>query len=172
MNNTEIVNYEQHTKLKSCGLMLLFIIANLIFGNSVLSGFCIMALAMKIASCAFQFFFDEMVQYTVGFWVFVIIWQIYLWLKFNCFKIIYQKAKVLGESTILYKFLNVFLYNPKVKILVLFLALLFDYIVMVLSNKKPLVQVSWIISNVLLIGGVTPCYIAFALIGRDRNRIN
>ena len=113
-----------------------------------------------------------MVQYTVVFWVFVIIWQIYLWLKFNCFKIIYQKAKVLGESTILYKFLNVFLYNPKVKVLVLFLALLFDYIVMVLSNNKPLVQVSWIISNVLLIGGVTPCYIAFALIGRDRNRIN
>ncbi len=173
MNNVEITKDEQHIKSKHRELMFLFVIANLIFGNSAFAGNVITILAIIAACCSTRDPFDESTQFNAGFLALFILWAIYLWLKLYCFKFIYKKVKSLGQSTSLYKFLNAFLYNYKVKILVLFLAVLFDCAVRAICMYKEThfgEQLgSWSIANMLLLGGVTPCYIAFAIVGRDKN---
>ena len=175
MDNVEITKDEQHIKSKHRKLMFLFVIANLIFGNSVFALFVITVPAMLAAVMSTRDPFDESTQITVGVLVLLILCVIYLWFKFNSFKYIYQKAKALGESTSLYKFLNAFLYNYKVKILVLFLAVLFDCVVgalnLYIESHFGALWVPWSISNMFLIGGVTPCYIAFALIDSNIGKV-
>ena len=114
----------------------------------------------------------------MGLLTFFILLAIYLWFKFNSFKYIYQKAKALGESTSLYKFLNAFLYNPKVKALVFLWAVFYDCIIMLINAlifyKVDIYILNFIFKpgvslSLFLFGGVTPSYIVFDLFGRDKN---
>ncbi len=178
MNNVEITKDEQHIKSKHRKLMFLFVIANLIFGNSAFAGNVIIILAIIAACCSTRDPFDEYTQFAVGLLTFFILLAIYLWFKFNSFKYIYQKAKALGESTSLYKFLNAFLYNPKVKALVFLWAVFYDCIIMLINAlifyKVDIYILNFIFKpgvslSLFLFGGVTPSYIVFDLFGRDKN---
>lgn len=176
MSYYETGSYKLLVKSKSRKLILAFIIANVIFGNSAIVGYLITNLVIIIAVFSASSPFDETTQLVSGFISAIILWLGYLWLKIYFFKFIYLKTQKLEASTSLFKFLNTFLYNSKIKILVIFLAILFDCIIMSIYaylHFKSIAPEYWIatpeaISNLLLLGGITPCYVIFALIGKNK----
>ena len=178
MSYYETESHKRFVKVKDRRLILAFVIANLIFGNSTLVGYIIVNVAMTVAVVAATSPFDENTQLFAGFISAIVFWFGYLWLKIYLFKYIYLCSTKLGASTSMYKFLNTFLYNNKVKTLVIFAAIFFDCIIMSVYaylHFKSIAPKYWLatpetISNILLVGGVAPSYIMFALIGKVKQK--
>lgn len=178
MSYYETESHKRFVKVKDRRLIFAFVIANLIFGNSTLVGYIIVNVAMTVAVVAATSPFDENTQLFAGFISAIVFWFGYLWLKIYLFKYIYLCSTKLGASTSIYKFLNTFLYNNKVKTLVIFAAIFFDCIIMSVYaylHFKSIAPKYWLatpetISNILLVGGLAPSYIMFALIGKVKHK--